>query len=116
MRTPAGKECGHYYEDYNRGRNIQECRRIKANRNSLPWKPGDCAKCQVPEILYANASPNLELEVTVKPRFIGFGRLVEVKAFCKGEEIPVERAYTGCTEERPGLDVFRQALENSDDD
>lgn len=116
MRTPAGKECRNYYEDYNRGRNIQECRAIKANPESMRWRPGDCAKCQVPEILYANASPNLELKVTVKPRFIGFGRTVEVTAFCKGKEIPVEDAYTGCAEDRPGLDLFRQALEIDDDD
>ena len=118
MRTPAGKECKHYYEDFNRGRNVQECRAIKANPQSLPWRPVDCSKCPVPEILYANASPDLSLEVTAKTGFLGFGRRVEVKAFCRNQEIPLEEAYTGCDagRGRPGLDLFRQALEQSDDD
>ena len=116
MKTPAGKECRHYYEDFHRGRDKQECRLVKANRDSLPWRPGDCAKCQVPDILYANASQKLELQVTIKNRLLGFGRHVEVTAFCDGEAIPLEKAYTNCTEDRPGLDLFRKALESSDDD
>src|SRR5688572_8219728 len=30
MRTPAGKECDFYYEDFHRGRELQECRIQKA--------------------------------------------------------------------------------------
>ena len=120
MRTPAGKECRYYHEDFHRGRNIRECRNIKANAASLPWRPADCSHCIVPDILNANASPLLELVVTVKPRLLGFGRRVDVTAFCRGEEISVTEAYTGCAEDRPGLDLFRQALEqideNDDDD
>lgn len=115
MRTPAGKECRHYYEDFHRGRNIQECRLIKYNPESLMWHPSDCAKCLVPAILNANASPNLELKLTVKKRFLGFGRTLEVEAFCRGEPIKLEDAYTGCDQhlkDHPGLDLFRSALED----
>ncbi|MBZ0291144.1 MAG: hypothetical protein K8L99_01130 [Anaerolineae bacterium] len=119
MRTPAGKECRHYYEDYYRGRDIQECRLVRGNPDSLPWKPSDCSRCPVPDILAANASPDLELTLTIKPRLLGLGRTYDVKAYCMRHHIPVEDPHTGCPQcnaERPGLDIFRQALEQSDDD
>jgi hypothetical protein len=118
MRTPAGKECRHYYQDFHRGRAIQECRLIKENPQSLRWHPSDCSKCPVPDILNANANPNLLLKLTAKARFLGFGRYLEVEAFCHGKPIPLEDAYTGCTdlEASKGLDLFRQALEQMDDD
>src|SRR5947207_1157973 len=68
MRTPAGKECRFYYADYNRGRDLQKCRLIEGNPASLPWRPKYCFSCPVPEILNANASPDMELTLTVKPR------------------------------------------------
>ena len=74
MRTPAGKECRHYYEDYYRGRETQECRLIQANPASLRWKPSDCVKCPVPDILNANSSSDMQLQLTVKPRLLGLGR------------------------------------------
>jgi len=119
MRTPAGKECRHYHEDFHRGRNIQECRLIKTNPDSLPWRPVDCSNCPVPEILNANASPYVDLVVTVKPRFLGLGRVLTVTASCAKHRISIEDPFTGCpkcNEERPGLDVFRQALEREEDD
>jgi hypothetical protein len=114
MHTPAGKECRHYYEDFNRGRDVQECRLIQGNPRSMRWHPSDCARCPVPDILNANANPELRLELTVKPRLLGLGRQLEVKAWCRDEPIAVEDAYTGCVEDRPGLDIFRQALEDDD--
>jgi hypothetical protein len=118
MRTPAGKECRHYYQDFHRGRHVQECRLIHENLDSLSWRPKDCTRCPVPDILYANASLRLQLKVTVKPRVLGLGRQVEVEAFCEGEPISLEKAYTGCIdpEDKKGLDVFRQALEQNDND
>lgn len=118
MRTPAGKDCRHYYQDFHRGRNVQECRLIKANRDSMPWRPRDCSKCPVPEILYANSSPDLELTVTVRPQFLGLGRQLEVSAYCSKHRCPVEDPMTGCghcNAERPGLDVFKRALEQRDE-
>ena len=117
MRTPAGKECRFYYQDYSRGRNLQECRLIKPNPASLSWRPKFCGNCPVPEILNANASPDLELTLTVKPVILGLGRRLEVEAYCRKHRIKIEDPYVGCPkciEERPGLDVFRQALEDED--
>ena len=43
MRTPAGRECPHYYADFNRHtRDIEECRLAKANPDSLDWHARDC--------------------------------------------------------------------------
>lgn len=117
MRTPAGKDCRFYYQDYNRGRDIHECRLIKGNPESLSWQPKYCAICQVPEILNANASPDLELKLTVRPRLLGLGRRLDVEAYCLRHRIKIEDPYVGCPKcisERPGLDIFRQALEHDD--
>lgn len=118
MRTPAGKECKHYYEDYNRGSNIMECRLAKTNPESLRWRPSDCARCPVPDMLNANASPDMELTLTIKTRFFGFGRVNEVTASCIRHRIPIDDPFVGCTKcnaDRPGLDLFRQALDAIDD-
>lgn len=119
MRTPAGKECKFYHEDFHRGRNIQECRLVKENAESLRWRPEDCSKCAVPDILNANASPNMELKLTIMPRMLGFGRKLEISAWCLRHRIPIEDPYVGCPkdrEENPGLDLFRRALEDQDQD
>ncbi len=118
MRTPAGKECRHYFQDFHRGRNIQQCRLIRENPESQPWKPGDCGRCQVPDILNANASPDLRLELGVRSVLLGLRRVLELRAWCRDEEIPVATAYTGCVSEEVDrkLDVFRNALDLSPDD
>jgi hypothetical protein len=119
MRTPAGKECRYYYEDFHRGREMQECRLLKANAESMPWHPSDCARCPIPEILNANASKNLDLKLTIRPKLLGLRRELEVQASCLKHETPIEDAFVGCHQcnaERPGLDLFRQALEQSDDE
>jgi hypothetical protein len=118
MRTPAGRECKHYYEDFHRGRNIQECRLIKVNLESKRWHLNDCVKCPVPVILHANASPDMELKVSVETRFLGFGRHIKVEASCLRHRIPIPDPHIGCPQcasSRDGLDLFRKALENSDD-
>jgi hypothetical protein len=119
MRTPVGKECRHYYEDFHRGRDVQECRLIQANPASLRWRPSHCKQCPVPDILNANSSPDLQLQLTVKPRMLGLGRQMEVTASCLKHHVPIEDPFVGCPRcnaERPGLDVFRQALDRIDDD
>jgi hypothetical protein len=119
MRTPAGKECRHYYQDFHRGRAVQECRLAGQNPSSMNWRPHDCSSCPVPDILNANASPDLELKLTIKPRLLGLGRQLEVKASCIKHHIEIADAFVGCEQcnaERPGLDVFWQALGQSDDD
>jgi hypothetical protein len=119
MRTPAGTECRHYYEDFNRGRAVQECRLIKYNPDSLPWRPTYCRQCPVPAILNANASPLLELELTVRPVLLGLGRRLVVEAACSKHHISVPDPYVGCPEcnaERPGLNKFLDALGIDDDE
>ena len=119
MRTPAGKECPHYYEDFNRGRNTQECRLVKENPASLAWRPSDCAKCPVPEIVQANASPTMRLTLTIRGALLGFVRQIKVEAWCEKHEIPIENPYVGCPldiEENDALRLFRDALEHTDDD
>ena len=119
MRTPAGKECPHYYEDFNRGRNVQECRLANANPDTLPWRPPDCAKCPVPDIVLANASPNMELKLTIKLAWFGLTRKLEVEAWCTLHNIPIKNPYVGCPldiEEDDRLKLFREALEQSSDD
>jgi len=109
MRTPADTECKHYYGDFHRGRNIQECRLAPTNPNSLPWRPEDCAKCPVPSILRANGSPDMALTLTIKKGFLGIGRRVEVAAFCQKHTIKIEEPPLGCPQcnaERPGLAVL----------
>ncbi|MFN2115962.1 MAG: hypothetical protein ACK2T6_09605 [Anaerolineae bacterium] len=97
MRTPAGTECKYYYEDFHRGREKQECRLIQANRRSLPWEPGLCAKCPVPEILRANGSPNLRLELTVRKK-LGLFTAMDVEAHCSEHGRRIDDPIRGCAE------------------
>ncbi|MBN1200285.1 MAG: hypothetical protein JXJ20_00380 [Anaerolineae bacterium] len=118
MHTPAGKECPHYYEDFHRGRDIQECRLVKENPESAPWRPKDCARCPVPDILRANASETMHLRLTIRPVLLGFIRQMRVEAWCDRHDIPIDNPYVGCplcAEENPALQLFRDALDDSDD-
>lgn len=118
MVTPAGKECPHYYEDFNRGRAVQECRLAAQNPESLPWRPKDCAKCPVPDILRANASPNLELRLTIRGVLLGFVRQMRVDAWCTKHDIPIADPYTGCpldAQENDALRLFREALDEAEE-
>ena len=116
MRTPAGTECRHYFQDFHRGKNVQECRLAKENPNSRAWKPDDCTACPVPSILQANASPNLTLTLTIGAKLLGMGRQLKVTASCTKHHITVDDPFAGCPEcnrERPGLDAFLTALEDT---
>jgi hypothetical protein len=120
MRTPAGRECRFYHEDFHRGREIMECRLVRANPESARWQPRDCAKCPVPDILNANASPDMELTLTIKPKFLGLSREMKVTATCMRHRVPITDPYIGCPQcnesRSKGLDLFRQALEQPDND
>ena len=109
MKTPAGTDCDYYYEDFHRGRSRQECRLARRNAESAAWQPSDCEGCPVPEILWANASPNLILRLTIKPGVLGIGRRNVVEAACRKHDVPIEDPVVGCPQcaaERPGLDIF----------
>lgn len=104
MRTPAGKECRYYYEDFHRGRSLQECRLIQANPSSPPWQTRDCFNCPVPAILLANGSPHLILRGKVRQGFLGLvGRRVEIRAYCSKHQIPIEDPYLGCPRDQEEL-------------
>lgn len=97
MRTPAGQECPHYFEDFHRGRQVQECRLIEATPGGGNWAPDLCSKCPVPGIARANACPNLVLEAQVRSGFLGLvGRRVEVRASCLYTAGPVDEPHIGC--------------------
>jgi len=117
MITPAGKECKHYYQDFHRGRSIQECRLVKQNPDSERWHPGDCSKCPVPDILLANADPDMELTLTIKKGFLGFGRRLEVVAKSRKDGKIIENPYVGrVDQDNPELEIFRQAMEEIDNE
>ena len=106
MKTPAGKECRFYYQDFHRGRSEQECRLIDSNPHSPEWRASDCEQCRVPSILLANSSPDLVLEATVKKGLLGFNRRVEITAFCSLHLVDVKKPEVGCpicAREKPGL-------------
>jgi hypothetical protein len=116
MKTPAGKQCRYYYEDFNRGRSLQECRAARQPEagQSLPWQPKDCSQCPVPDILNANASADLSIEVVIRPRLLGLGRGLMVNAWCTKHDVAISDPFVGCercNQERPGLDQFLKALE-----
>ena len=118
MRTPAGQDCPHYYEDFNRGRSVQECRLANANPDSLPWRPADCAKCSVPDIVRANASPNMDLKLTIRQALLGLVRQMHVDAWCVKHDVAIENPFVGCpldADENSALKLFRDALDNIDD-
>ena len=113
MLTPAGKECRHYYADFHRGANVQRCRLIERNRDTLPWRPELCATCPVPDILRANACPNLILDARVVKRFLGLSQQVQVSGWCKEYFLEVKQPAVGCGhchEAGAGRSIF-EALE-----
>jgi len=105
-----------YYADFHRTRNVQECRLAERNPQSAPWQPRDCFKCAVPEIVLANASPDMRLKLTIRAGILGIGRRLVVEAYCEKHSIPIDDPFVGCPQcnaERPGVDRFLDALEGS---
>ena len=96
MLTPAGKDCKYFYSDYNRGRNIEECRLLKNNPDSLPWEAKYCHSCPVPDILRQNACPNMTLYGAAGKGFLGFGGGVKVEAWCSEYFTDVKNPAAGC--------------------
>jgi hypothetical protein len=96
MLTPAGKECRYYYADFHRGASTERCRLIERSRESLPWRPELCAACPVPDILRANACPNLVLDAQVVKGFLGLSQRVEVTGWCKEYFLDMKQPAVGC--------------------
>lgn len=95
MRTPAGSECRYYYQDFHRGRSIQECRLLKRAKDSLPWEPQICRICSVPGILRANRCPHMTLHARLVRRW-WLWRRVLVEAYCTKHQVEVDDPYVGC--------------------
>lgn len=97
MKTPAGRECPHFYGDYYRGKNVEECRLLKANGQS--WSPALCVTCPVPEIARANSCQHMKLKAVVaRPLSALFQRRVQVSAFCEKAKRDVAEPQVGCGE------------------
>lgn len=97
MKTPAGKECPHFYGDYFRGKNIEECRLLKTQGQT--WSRDLCKTCIVPEIARANSCQHLQLNVVVaRPLAFLFQKRVQVSAFCEKVKRGVDEPQIGCGE------------------
>ena len=97
MKTPAGTECPHFYGDYFRGRNIEECRLLKAAGER--WSRDLCKSCPVPEIARANACEYLRLNASLgRPITAAFQRRVQISAFCEKSKRHVSEPHVGCGE------------------
>ena len=109
MITPYGQDCGYYYQDFHRGRSVQECRLVQQKPQNRRWEPSLCRTCPVPGILRANACPQMVLEGRVVRQFL-FRRRMQVSAFCLEVLDEVEDPYVGCGRchrHRPGAsEVF----------
>jgi len=96
MKTPAGKECIHFYGDYYRGRKHEECRLLALASPPLAWQPDMCASCPVPVILIANACPNLVLEPRLGRPFPFIKQKVQVLASCSQSGMHGFDPHIGC--------------------
>jgi hypothetical protein len=97
MKTPAGRECAHFHGDYFRGRNLEECRLLKAQGQL--WTPDLCRTCLVPEIARANSCQHMKLKLTIGRPFIAmFQRRTQVDAFCEKSQRFVSEPHVGCGE------------------
>jgi hypothetical protein len=97
MKTPAGRECPHFYGDYYRGRNVEECRLLKLH--SQRWSPDLCRNCPIPDIALANSCPHMKLNAVVeRPVLALFQRRVRVSAYCEKSKRDVPEPQVGCGE------------------
>jgi len=97
MKTPAGKECPWFYGDYYRGRNVEECRLLRASNQR--WTRDLCMTCPVPAIARANSCEYMKLRATVtRPISAVFQRRVQVTAYCEKTKRAVAEPQIGCGE------------------
>lgn len=111
MRTPAGAECALYYEDFARGKNVQECRAAR-EAGSATWRPEDCAGCPVPVVLAANGSPWLTVAIRIPNKRFRTRRRVTATFTCSLHGGPLADPNTGCsTCNADADDLLRSAFE-----
>lgn len=96
MRTSVGQDCSYYYEDFNRGASVRQCRIARA-KESDHWTASHCGKCPVPDIQTANSSRYLDLTLDVRSRMFGRTPRFSVESWCVLHG-PIEDPYVGCAE------------------
>lgn len=103
MNSKPRPNCRFYYEDYYRGREVQECR-LPRSRNSLRWQRSVCDTCPVPAILRETDCAHLALEGTIRKRF-PFGERMEVFAVCTRHMVHLQdpRHCPQCAAEQAAL-------------
>jgi hypothetical protein len=94
MRTPAGRDCSYYYEDFNRGADIRQCR-VARTKGSEWWRASDCTKCPVPEIEAASGNPHLDLTLNARSGRFPWRRGYSVEAWCVLHG-PIADPFVGC--------------------
>jgi hypothetical protein len=67
-----------------------------------------CKTCPVPEIVRANACPNMILSGEIKPGFLGIAQKVKITAYCTKVHAEVKDPFIGCSECHPILDIFQE--------
>lgn len=111
MRTPAGAECGFYYEDLHRGAEQRQCRAPKAP-GSLAWRPPDCGRCPVPEILLRSGGPDFGVRITIRALPFGLARSVRAECWCDRHLLEVAEPLEGCPACRAEAEeVLRRAIQ-----
>jgi hypothetical protein len=110
--TPAGTECPFYFEDFHRGRSIQECRLIDNTPGGGTWTPPLCEGCRVPAIKRANACEHLVMEARVRSSFLGLRKEVEITATCTKSLEDVAEPEVGCGQCHFDFPKFATAPEN----
>lgn len=81
MVTHNPVNCRYYYADFFRGRDHEECRLLKRNPESRPWRRSLCDSCPVPDILISTNCKEIALEATAVKKW-GIMERVEVYAIC----------------------------------
>jgi len=111
MKNPTGIECSHFFGDYFRGKNREECRLLKSATPPLPWQHSTCENCPVPGILRANSCEHMQLEPALNRPFPFFPLRVEVSATCRKTHQSVQEPHIGCGECHQLPDVFLNATD-----
>lgn len=106
MRTPDGLECQYFYGNYYRGAFHEECRLLEGKADEEKWDSSLCITCPVPGILRANSCPTMELLAEIKPRFLVFGKEMQISAWCTKSKQAVKEPEIGCGQCHPIPEVF----------
>lgn len=111
MKTPSGRDCGYFYGDYFRGKNLEECRLLK--EFGLVWQASYCQSCPIPEIVQANACENMQFTPTLKRPLPLMKKQVQIDTFCTKCNCQVKTPHIGCGKCHPLLDTFKVGTDDT---